>query len=125
MTTKSSAILAASFAGSFLAVGLPYWQIPYAQVSLPNAVWGLPLVVVAGFAALRHLLSTARVWLTTLIVGASVPAAVLARVIHDTSSDPTSHNLWPFEIILATGPGLVAALVGALAGKLLARRGGT
>ena len=67
-------------------------------------------------------MSSSGFWLTTVIVGASVPAAVFARVIYDTSSDPTSHNLWPFEIILAAGPGLIAALAGAFAGKLLASR---
>ena len=55
-------------------------------------------------------------WTTTLVVGASVPAAVMARVVHDTWSDPTSHNLWPFELILAAGPGLLVAAIGALAG---------
>ena len=124
MAVKSGTILGWAFAGSLLAVGLPYWQIPYAQVSLPNAVWGLPLVVVACLAALPGIVSATRFWLTTLVVGASVPAAVLVRVIYDTWSDPTSHNLWPFEIILAAGPGLLAALVGALAGKLWSGRGG-
>jgi hypothetical protein len=58
-------------------------------------------------------------------MGASVPAAVMARVIYDGASDPTSHNLWPFEIILASGPGLVAGLAGALAGGLLIALGVT
>ena len=121
MATKSRTVLAVAFAGSFLAVGVPYWQIPYAQVSLPGAVWGVGLVLVAGLAALPRILCATRLWPTTLIVGASVPAAVLARVVYDTASDPTSHNLWPFEIILAAGPGLAAAFIGAFAGGLFAR----
>jgi hypothetical protein len=124
MTLSSRVVLPLAFLGSFLVVGAPYWQIPYAQVSLPNAVWGLSLVVVAALAALPRVLSSTRLWPTAFIVGASVPASVLARVIYDTSSDPTSHNLWPFEIILAAGPGLLAGTLGALVGGLLARRGG-
>jgi hypothetical protein len=124
MATKSGTVLALAFAGSFLAVGFRYWQIPYAQVSLPDAVWGVALVLVAGLAALPRILYATRLWRTTLIVGASVPAAVLARVVYDTASDPTSHNLWPFEIILAAGPGLAAAFIGAFAGGVLARRSG-
>ena len=124
MATKSGTVLALAFAGSFLAVGFRYWQIPYAQVSLPDAVWGVALVLVAGLAALPRILYATRLWRTTLIVGASVPAAVLARVVYDTASDPTSHNLWPFEIILAAGPGLAAAFIGAFAGGLFARRSG-
>lgn len=122
--TKSQIILALAFFGAFLVVGVPYWQVPYAQLSLPNAVLGLPLIVVAGLAALPRIAAHTRFWPAMLIVGSSVPAAVMARVLYDTVSDPTSHNLWPLEIILAAGPGVLAALVGALAGGLLARRGG-
>src|SRR5688500_11230611 len=31
----------------------------------------------------------------------SVPVAVLARVVVDAAKDPTSHNLWPLEFIIA------------------------
>lgn len=123
MTSKNSSIvLALGFFCSFLIVGLPYWQIPYAQVSLPNAVWGWPLVVVTALAALPRAVSGTRFWPSALVVGASVPAAVLARIVYDTSSDPTSHNLWPLEIILAAGPGFLAGVLGALVGGLLASR---
>lgn len=125
MRSKSSSVaLAFAFICAFLIVGLPYWQIPYAQVSLPNAVWGWPLVIVTALAALPRAVSGARFWSAALVVGASVPAAVLARVVYDTSSDPSSHNLWPFEIILAAGPGFLAGVIGALVGGLLASRGG-
>jgi len=123
MPSGNRLVLAAAFACAFLSVGLPYWQIPYAQLSLPNAVWGLPLIIVACLAAVPRVVSATRFWPTVLVVGASVPAVVLARVIHDTASDSTSHNLWPFEIILGAGPGFLAAGVGALAGGLLAKRG--
>lgn len=123
MATRNRTILALAFFGSFLAVGLPYWYIPAAQVSLPYAVWSPPLAAVVFLAVLPRALSAAGFWRTTLVVGASVPAAVMARVVYDTLSDPTSHNLWPFEIVLAAGPGFVAAIVGALVGQLLAGRG--
>lgn len=122
MTLSNRVVLALAFFGSFFVVGASYWPIPYAQISLPNAVWGLPLVVVAALAALPSVLSSARFWPSALIVGASVPAAVLARVIYDTSSNPSSHNLWPLEIILATGPGLLAGVAGALVGGFLGSR---
>ena len=32
--------LVAAFLVSFLAVGFPYWQIPYAKVSLPSTLYG-------------------------------------------------------------------------------------
>ena len=49
------------------------------------------------------------------------PAAVFARVIYDVARDSTTHNLWPFEIVLALGPGLLAGLAGAIAGALMVR----
>jgi hypothetical protein len=127
MRSKSSStiVLAFAFFCAFLSVGLPYWQIPYAQVSLPNAVWGWPLLIVIVLAAVPRAACGTRFWSAALVVGASVPAAVLARIVYDTFSDPTSHNLWPFEIILAAGPGLLAGVMGALVGGLLASRSGT
>src|SRR5690606_12879890 len=48
--TREIRILVAAFAASFLATGLPYWPIPYAQVGLPGDIWGWGLVVVAAIA---------------------------------------------------------------------------
>ena len=124
MKTRASTALALSFAASFFAIGLPYWQIPYATVALPNSIMGFGLIVVALLAALSRIVSAARLWPITLIVGASVPCAVLARVAHDTAADPTSHNLWPLEAILSAGPGLLAALLGAVAVGILKARSG-
>ena len=124
MERKSRNVLALAFTVGFFAIGLSYWQIPYSELALPNAILGFGLLAIAVLAALSRVLSTARLWPTTLIVGASVPAAVLARVIYDASHDPTSHNLWPLEIVLAAGPGILLALVGALAGGYVAQRSG-
>jgi hypothetical protein len=56
--------------------------------------------------------------------GTVLALAFEGRVVYDTASDPTSHNLWPFEIILAAGPGLAAAFIGAFAAGLFARSSG-
>jgi hypothetical protein len=109
--------LASAFFVVFFAVGVPYWRIPYSQASLPNSLYGWGLVVILVLAAvLRFKASFVRTFIT---VGLAVPAMVLARVVAETSRDPTSHNLWPFEIIIAAGVGFSAALAGALLGGLL------
>lgn len=123
MSKNSPIVLAAAFVCAFFVIGLPYWQIPYSQASLPNDIWGLGLLAVVALAAIPRVVSATRFWPTLLIIGSAVPAAVLARVIVDTLSDSTSHNLWPLEIILSAGPGYLAAAAGALVGGLLARRG--
>ena len=110
--------LAAAFAIGFLAVGLPYWQIPYAKVSLPNTLYGSGLLVVGIGAAAARAFGKARFLMVFFIVGATVPLAVLARVAVETNKDPTSHNLWPFEFIIATAVGALCSFTGALLGNL-------
>mgnify|MGYP003694776637 CR=1 FL=1 len=49
-------------------------------------------------------------------IAAAVPVTVIAfvalRIVVDTARDPTSHNLWPFEIIIfgAVAVGIIGAL---------------
>ena len=42
-------------------------------------------------------------WRLAAVVPVAVMAFVVGRIVVDTSRDPTSHNLWPFEIILYSG----------------------
>jgi len=57
---------------------------------------------------------------------AAVPAAVMAfvvlRIVIDTTRDPTSHNLWPFEIVMWGGFSCGCMLLLGLAHKLLAAK---
>ena len=103
---------------SFFAVGFPYWQIPYAKVSLPSTLYGMGLVVVGVLAAAACAVGKARFLAVILAVGAAVPAPILARVAVDTAKDPTSHNLWPFEFIIAAVIGALCSSAGALVGSL-------
>lgn len=112
--------IAAAFMACFLAVGLPYWRIPYHAVSLPNSLWGAGLVAVGLVALLLRASRRATFGQATLAAGAAVPAAIYARVSVETGRDPTSHNLWPFEVAIALGVGGCCSLAGALAGSALA-----
>jgi hypothetical protein len=110
--------LVAAFVISFFAVGFPYWQITYAKVSLPSTLYGTGLVVVGVLAAAARAIGKARILTVILAVGAAVPARILARVAVDTAKDPTSHNLWPFEFIIAAVIGVLCSSAGALVGSL-------
>lgn len=121
MTPKFSPWLVGGCIVSFLAVGLPYWQIPYADVALPNTLVTPALVVVALAAALARAVGRSRFMVCVLAIGATIPAAVMARVVVDTATDPTSHNLWPFEIFLAGFVGALAATAGTALGSIPAR----
>jgi len=118
MKLRAAFWLVAAVAISFFAVGFPYWQIPYAKVSLPNTLYGTGLLVVGVLAAAARAIGKARILTVILAVGAAVPAPILARIAVDTAKDPTSHNLWPFEFIIAAVIGVLCSLAGALVGSL-------
>src|SRR6185295_18855203 len=101
ITLRAAFWLVAAFVISFFSVGFPYWQIPYPKVSLPSTLYGTGLVVVGVLAAAARAVGKARLLTVILAVGAAVPAPILARIAVDTAKDPTSHNLWPFEFIIA------------------------
>jgi len=122
MTRSSPGWLLLGFTIALLGVGFPYWQIPYAQVSLPNSLFGPGLAAVFVVALLLRAFGVAKFAVAWLLVAASVPGAVMARVAIDTAADPTSHNLWPFELVIAVFVGLAAALAGALLGSLFLQR---
>jgi len=63
-------------------------------------------------------------WRIAAAIPALAMAFVILRIVVDTARDPTSHNLWPFEILMWGAASAVA--MGALAlFKRLARRGQT
>lgn len=101
------------FALMFVIAALPYWFALEAKRSLPEALYGAALVLPV-LTALVDGVPTRRPFRRSLWIGASVlPAAVFARVVFDGLRDPTSHNLWPFELAIAFGVALPAAVVGA------------
>ena len=118
---KSSARLALviAFVVAFFAVGVPYWRIPYSRASLPSSLYGAGLVVVLVAAAGCRWIGRTGFWPTLLVVGGSVPCMILARVAYETNADPTTHNLWPFEVVIAAFVGCSVSFVGSLLGGML------
>ena len=119
MENKLWLILLIAFLTTFLVVGMPYWQIPYSQLSLPNSIYGFGLWLIFIFAVILRF-SHASISQSFMVVGLSVPAMALVRVAVDLFQDPTSHNLWPFEIIIGAGIGIGIAFGGTILGSLLA-----
>ena len=52
--------LAAAFMVGFSSVGVPYWQIAYSKVSLPDTLYGAGLLVVFVMAAAARAFGKAR-----------------------------------------------------------------
>jgi hypothetical protein len=108
-----------AFVVTFLFVGIPYWTVPYNH-SLPTLVVAIGLAVLIAAGALLAFTGT-RFTKAVFVPALAVPAAAMARVVVEVWVDKTSHNLWPFEIVIALAIGIPVALVGALLGRLLAK----
>jgi hypothetical protein len=108
MNLRTMVWVVAAFTISFFAVGLPYWQIPYAKVSLPSTLYGTGLIVVGVVAAAVRTFGKAHLLTVILAIGAAVPAPILARIAVDTAKDPT----------IAAVIGILVSAAGALLGSL-------
>ena len=122
MTRSSPAWLLIGFLIAFVAVGFAHWQLPYDQVSLPNSLYGPGLVAVGLIALMLRAFGVGRFLTVWLLIATTVPMAVMARVMVETARDPTSHNLWPLEILIALAVGLTCSLLGTALGSLLLMR---
>jgi hypothetical protein len=110
-----------AFVVVFFVMGLPYWRIPYSSASLPNSLWGPAMLVLLAAPVAVLVLSKNTFARTSGVIGLAVPAMVMARVVVETFQNPTTHNLWPFELVIASAVGLAVASVGSLAGLVIAR----
>ena len=121
MTDRRSLWLGGGFLAGLLLTGIPYWRLPY------NADFFADPLLLLGFAglgvatAMLVYSAIARLAPTFWAMLAAFPAAVAIRVAVEVSSDPTDHNLWPFELVIAAIVSLIAVLPGLLVGFLLRR----
>lgn len=120
--TRYSAI---TFAVSTFAVGFSYWQLPYNQITLPNSLFGLGIVLVVAITVLVRAAGKCSFRETFLAAAAAFPAVVLLRIVFDTFGDSTTHNLWPFELIIAAIIGAIVGALGAAIGGAIASVRGT
>jgi hypothetical protein len=104
-----------------LAVSATYHSAFRQGVNLPEALYGFGLVVVAAAALLARWRLGLSFFAAFSAALAGAPVAVILKVLIDVIRDPTSHNLWPIEVVIAMGVGLVPAALGALAGWGMAK----
>mgnify|MGYP003384557120 CR=1 FL=1 len=103
---------------TFISVGIPYWLIPYNKLNLPDALITPLLIIPFISCILLRIRTTHKLSKITWLIGASMVGAVVARIFVDVIRDGTSHNLWPFEIIIASIISFPLALIGVFAGSL-------
>jgi len=83
--------------------------------SLAVSILGCGMLAIAAFGfvmPLRALWRWRGGWRVAAIIPAALMVLVVLRLIIGTTIDPTSHNLWPFEIMIVGG--LSALMMGAL-----------
>jgi hypothetical protein len=108
-----------AFALGFFSTGIPYWLIPYGQISLPGTLMGPGLAGIVLAAMLLRAFSVTSFWKAVRLLTWAPAAAVMARVIVEGVLDPTSHNLWPFEVVFALAVGFACSLAGAFLGTIV------
>lgn len=123
--SKIRLYLALAFVISMLAIGIPYWLIPYQQVGLPSTLYTPALAVPVLAAFLLRFLRMVSLGKVVWVLATSLATAVMLRVMVETSQDPTSHNLWPFELIMAEVLGLLCVLPAAVLGGIMAQLKGS
>lgn len=107
-------LVATVAAGAFL------WPIPYNDVAMISRSFLITWIGTSTVAGLiGQFLLRKNVAITATLVALGFCCAAMARVIVETIPDPTSHNLWPFEVAIAAVVGLGGGLAGATVGLLI------
>jgi hypothetical protein len=123
-TTRTRVLYAALCAAALLCVGIPYWLVPYHDLNLPSSLPRVGLVVVAVAALVIRAAGIGRLGPAVAGPAAMVVCAVVLRVVVEVGSDPTAHNLWPFELVIAAVVAVLWAGFGGALGWLLSRIAG-
>lgn len=117
--------LGLAFAAVVLAAGIPYWRLPYDEINRGHFAI-LPGALLLGFLTLLLVAAeVARVKAIAVTMLLCVPAIDVVSIVKDTTADPTSHNLWPFELAIAAISGalvVVPAMLAGLAARWAMRR---
>ena len=108
--------LAAAFVIALLAIGVPYWRIPYNQFDLGHLEL-LPGAIFLGIATLALIAAQAAParWVMGGML-ACAPLVAIVSIVRDTSADATTHNMAPFELVAAAVLGAAFILPGAALG---------
>ena len=103
-----------------LVYGTVYWTTPYDDLDISSLTLVVFLLAALPVIALRAM-GVAPFLLSAAVSPAALAAAVMVRVAVDVARDPTSHNLWPIEIVIAVVVGGFWGIVAAGVGELVLR----
>ena len=105
-----------AFAVVVLAAGIPYWRLPYDEINRGHFAV-LPGALLLGFLTFMLVMAeVARVKQIVVTMLLCVPTIDIVSIVKDTAADPTSHNLWPFELAIAAISGALVVVPAVLLG---------
>ena len=112
-------VMMGAFLLCFFITGIPFWLIPYSNVTVPNSFFGIGIVAVFFTAAALAFRFGFRKGLA--VPGLVFPAVLMVRVVVEGVMDPSRHNLWPLALIIVVILGFVVAGTGATLGWLTSK----
>jgi hypothetical protein len=112
-----TALVAATCTAIF---GTVYWTQSYDDLDIGSIGLWLYLLACLPVIALRAT-RTAPYVMASLALPTGLVLAVIARIAVDVTGDPTSHNMWPFEIVIAAIVGAFWGFLAAGVGELILR----
>ena len=92
-----------------LASGIPLLTMRYGEIFSIYIIWMGNLFLIAG---IMGICQPDRAWRWGITVGLCLPVVVILKIVMDSLQDPTSHTLFPLEIIIA----LIFAIPSSFAG---------
>jgi hypothetical protein len=100
--------------------GLSYWFNPYDELSL----LGISIYKLMGAGAFLGSLSLTlilnkRPWEIAILITTGIMISIMCRIIFDGINDPSTHNLFPFEIIAALFISVPSEFIGSYLSVLL------
>ncbi|PSL01723.1 hypothetical protein [Cecembia rubra] len=110
------------FGLAFLVAALTNWTVPYEDLGLMEdgsaLRWAFYAAVLSLISHFRHnqLSGKVAIWIAMGFV-----TAVILRIVFDIFNDSSTHNLWPFEVVLALGITFAPAFVVGLVFKVVQR----
>lgn len=110
------------FGLAFLVAALTYWTVPYEDLGpLEDGSalrWAFYAAVLSLISHFRHKQLSGRV---AIWIAMGFVVAVILRIVFDIFNDGSTHNLWPFEVVLTLGITFVPAFVAGLVFKVVQR----
>lgn len=104
-----------------IVAGIFHWTIPYSELNMFSQPFILKWSISSSLIGALGVVVLKKSQLSSsLLTTSGFILAVMFRVIYDTTLiDSTSHNLWPFEVVIASIIVLPASLIGAFISSLL------